>query len=782
MATSASVLTGLATGTGLLILGPAETNVAWQWGVPLPLQPTTFTATVSPAPAALRALTRLYLLVGDGATLRGVARQVQDDVLGKVTGTPWAVVPPADTDRLGAALYRVATEMNFGTAAVLSEAEVQRHWTVGTLFPLPVWRTVDAANVPTWRVDVARLTTALAAVPPGLIGAERNFAGVAARPLHGYDPAGDPAPVPGRQRFATAMAARDALRTLVTGSATGTTVAPGFNAATEGLRLAGEARWNPYAVLFRLVETLLTFNEITDDTVEKGLIRAFASAYWTGMTGPERVMHLTTSAGYAIARQIWMWWFAAGAPDATLKAALGLADDDLAKRQPAVEGTLEPPMLGRPALPTPTAATNRKDLPIIAYGRQVPFTGQHYPLDKPHFFGIGYAGEVLTTQYLTPAAGDTLVRPFSEGLLPPGTAAQRAVVKDQWFRILSAISRVEGALDGASAWDSAMCSLGFQQWSMHIATEGAGLLERLKWLSPPYFDLVVRTLGIETGRRSVTGPSDGADLADLDADACFYTLSAAAAPVQHLVPADSDTPAQKVSRADDVRRQVFDWTKAGDKWTAGRRAMLLAARWSVVARYAVEMWQAEAELAVNRIKRAAARLARPAEVARWAPVLALAGLPKVVPPPAGAPRAPTVQELFGTEALMAAVIDMAINTPEHFVGAMRRAVARAVAVGERDALVAQAPAVATLDDGFHLLLFLTFMTERHWFTGRAATSVRGGAIDVSPGRTVSLLEVAGTLRDRSPADTLPAALVAVLRGFGIPREAAVSLTRAVAWP
>ncbi len=88
MATSASVLTGLATGTGLLILGPAETNVAWQWGVPLPLQPTTFTATVSPAPAALRALTRLYLLVGDGATLRGVARQVQDDVLGKVTGTP----------------------------------------------------------------------------------------------------------------------------------------------------------------------------------------------------------------------------------------------------------------------------------------------------------------------------------------------------------------------------------------------------------------------------------------------------------------------------------------------------------------------------------------------------------------------------------------------------------------------------------------------------------------------------------------------------------------------
>ena len=210
--------------------------------------------------------------------------------------------------------------------------------------------------------------------------------------------------------------------------------------------------------------------------------------------------------------------------------------------------------------------------------------------------------------------------------------------------------------------------------------------------------------------------------------------------------------------------------------------MLLAARWSVVARYAVEMWQAEAELAVNRIKRAAARLARPAEVARWAPVLALAGLPKVVPPPAGAPRAPTVQELFGTEALMAAVIDMAINTPEHFVGAMRRAVARAVAVGERDALVAQAPAVATLDDGFHLLLFLTFMTERHWFTGRAATSVRGGAIDVSPGRTVSLLEVAGTLRDRSPADTLPAALVAVLRGFGIPREAAVSLTRAVAWP
>src|SRR5262249_43621409 len=254
--------------------------------------------------------------------------------------------------------------------------------------------------------------------------------------------------------------------------------------------------------------------------------------------------------------------------------------------------------------------------------------------------------------------------------------AQQAAVKDQWFRILAAISRIEGALDGVSAWDSAMCSLGFQQWSMHIATEGAGLLERLKWLSPPYFDLVVGTLGIETGRRSVVGPSDGADIGDLDADACFYTLSATAAPVQHLVPADSDTKAQRATRADDVRRNVFDWTKNGGKWTAGRRAMMMAARWSVVARYSVELWQAEAELAVNRIRRAAARLARPAEVARWAPVLALPRLPKVTPA-AGVPRVPTVPELFGTEALMAAAVDMAINTPEHFVPAMRRAVARA---------------------------------------------------------------------------------------------------------
>ena len=782
MADYTAVLTDLAAGTGMLLLGPGETNLAAQWGQPLP--PTAFTATVSPAAAALRALPRLYLLVGEGATLRGVAQQVQDGVLAKAAGAgPWAAVPAAEMDRLGAALYRVATEMNFGAAAPVTIAEAERHWTVGTLFPLPVWVTVDGPGVLTWRVDVARVNTALAAVPAGWVSTERNQAALPARPLHGYDPSGDPAEVAGDHRFAAAMAARDALRTLVTGSPTGTAPTAAFNATTEGQRLAAEARWNPYAVLFRLVETLLTFNEITDDTVQKGLVRDFAGGYWGGLTGPERTLHLTTSAGYAIARQLWLWWSLAGAPDATLKTALGLTDDDLAKRQPATEGTLEPPMLGRPALPTPTAATTRKDLPIMAFGRRVPFIGAHYPLAEPHFFGIGIrrGGEVLTTQYLTPAAGDNLVRPFSDSMLPGATAAERAATKDQWFRILSSISRVEGALDGASAWDSAMCSLGFQQWSMHIATEGPGLLERLKWLSPPYFDLVVRALGIETGRRAVAGPTDGADLADLDADACFYTLSPAAAPARHLVPADSDRPAQKTAFADDVRRNVFGWTKAGTKWTVGRRAMMLAARWAVVARYSVEMWQAEAELAVNRINRAAAVLARPAEVARWAPVLALAGLPKVSPPPPQITRAPTPQELFGTEALLAAAVDMAINTPSHFVAAMRRAVARAVAVGERDGLVPQPPANATLDAGFQVLLFLTFMAERRWFGG-AATSVRTGAIDVAPGRISSLVDVAGTLRDRSAADALPVPLATMLQGFGIPRNAAVSLTRPVAWP
>jgi hypothetical protein len=778
MASSTSVLTGLVGGTGLLLLAPEETNFTGLWGQPT--APTAFVATPLPAPAVWRGLTRGYLLIGEGATLRGVAKQVQEAILTPATGAVWGAVSAAEVDLLGAALYRVATEMNFGAAVPLSGAEVQRHWTVGTLFPLPVWATVDVHGVTTWHVDVAKVTAALAAVPP-LISTERDQATIAARPLHRFDPVDDPTPVPGNQRFAAAMAGRDALRTLVTGSPTGTAPAATFNATTEGQRLAAEARWNPYTVLFRMAETLLTFDAITSDPAQKAQITGLGTGYWGALTGPERVVSLSTSAGYAIARQLWMWWHLAGAPDATLKAALGLADDDLAKRQPANEGILEPPMVGHPALPVPTLATNKKSLPIMAFGRRVAFTGQHYPLAGPVFFGIGFAGDVGVSQYLIPAPGDPLVRPFSAALLPAGTPAQQAATKDQWFRILSAISATEGALDASSAWDSAMCSLGFQQWSMHIATEGPGLLERLKWLSPSYYDLVVRTLAIETGRRGVAGPTtDGADVGDLDADSCFYTLSAGAAPAQHLVPADSDTAANKLTFANDVRRNVFDWTKASTKWTAGRRAMLLAARWSVAARYSVEMWQAQAELAVNRIRRADARLRRPSEVAAWAPVLALANLPKFVPPPAGPPRAPTPQELFGTEALMAAAIDMAINTPEHFTAAMRRAVARAVAVGERDGLVPQPPAAATIDAAFQLLLFITFMNERRWKT--LAHSARGAAIDVAPGRVGGMLNIAGTLRDRTPPDVLPAPLPAMLRGFGISRDAAISLAHAVSWP
>lgn len=725
----------------------------------------------SPTKAFLLAAPRAYLLLGEEATPRGtasVARAQLFPVDGPAAPDP---IAGASDEVLGAALYRVATDLAFGTPAALSGAEMDTHWTIGALFPLPVWAT-DAAGVRTWHVDVDRIVAAIAVVVPSP-SVELGLTSRAALVLHAADATASAVAFTGGTAVKTAIEARAKLKADLAVAAFPT---------SESKRLLQEARWNPYAVLFRLIEVARAFG--TDQSARA----AFAAAFWGGLTAPERAVLGATSAGHAWARQLWlMWGRGAVATDAgriALKAALHLADDDLAKCAPGVVGELEPPMLGDvPAMPSPSRATVGKKLPVMAFGRRVDFQGSAYPVAKEKWeeFGIRYGGTVTPAQYFMPPA--TVTTEINAALFPGADAPAKADLRRRWTRILAAISVTEGAMDAATTWDRAMASLGCQQFSMHEPKEGATLLERLKALGPDYYDLVVRSIGIETGRQAGATPTPsatGVAIADVDQESCFFTLTPTGRS-HHFAPGTTSDDA-----ISDVRANVFDWVMDPDRtYRTGKRAILLCARWAVAARYGIELWQAQAELSVHRIARTAALIRSRDEVDRWTPILAVPTVPTVpigptVPGGPTARRTATVFELFGTEALQGLVVDMMINTSGYLGAAMRRAVLRALA----DLQSSTAPtAPLLLDAAFWNQLTTTFLVERRYRMAPGSTLAAGAIIDIAPDRIRQLMPAIATAESvRSAALSQNPKLQELLRSAGIQDAVTMSPTALATWP
>ena len=752
---------------------PPELNLTALWPVlgggfvaagPVPVQ-----TSPSPTRAVFRAAPRAYLLVGPQSTPRAVANRARELLFPVGAAAAPAAVTAANDEILAAALYRIATELTFGAAVSLSPAELDKHWTVGTLFPLPAWAT-DANNVRTWHVDVTRLTTAIgqvAAAPSAELTAVRQ----PARLLHSVDATASSTPFEGSAALDVALAVRSSLAAAV--------AAGGFSASAEGTRLAAESRWNPYAVLFVLLETSLAL----DGNLAAG-VGPFASSYWADLTAPEQTLLGTTTAGHAWFRRLWTWWGHI-APQADLKTTLGIgAITDLAQRAPSVVGELEPPILGVTGLPVPSKALVKTAMPVMAYGRQVDLVGVGYPKVGPNLFGVSTPGTVSTAQYLIPKTGVT--PPIDPGVIPGATAADKARTRLQYGRILTAIGAAEGQLDAGASYDRGICSLGYQQWSMHEPLEGAVLFERLKRNSPVYYDLVVRALGIETGITAVGSPSaTGAGPADLDDPSCFYTLSAGAAPVQHVAPGGTSDAAIA-----DVRANVFDWSQAPDKtWHTGKRGILMAARWSVAARYGIEFWQTQAEAGFHRIARTASYVRSAGETALWAPVLAL----PTVPAGGGAGGAALPLELFSTEALLGLVVDMMVNTPGHLGAAMRRSVLRALAALQQPLVGGAQPGRLALDDTFQHTLATAFLAERFYFGTAVYKTVnkksvlhhidnaRGKEIDVAAGRVRLLLGLLGTAASLRN-DAIDPALAKQVKTARMPDTPLTSVTEPVSWP
>ena len=624
---------------------------------------------------------RVWALPGPGATLHGLGAMLQERVLNRLPN--WtSLQQPNDLARLGAALFRVARRLDASVSEPLSQSLATSYWLIGTLFPLPIWR------VPGNPVHVAAKAIADSFNDVGDLGftnaGEYLAATVHARPLDQLDPFNITAPIHGAALVEHAKAESQRLRDAATAAATPA------QATALGTTWGARARWNPYAALFPTLETMKPY--AADPA--SGLGEAFATAFHASFTAAERALLASTSAGYALIRCLWRTTQAGRSP-AGLAQLLGTttANTALVGDYPAHPGTLEPPVAGGKTDDTLPTGTTKLKSPnqLMGFGRLVPFKVAGYQGD---YRGIAWDGEVPTVQVLAPA--------------PPGTPVDidPSLVSDparrvQWARILAAISRTEGLADAVTSWDSAVVSLGFQQWSLHIDNSAPALLARLKKLDLVAYDAVVRSAGVDAGPDAA--PSDtGTTAATLLDPAILWRLRPQAA---GGVGGPRRLPATKVKGDMAKRHDIalgLDWTKVGTIWVIGTTSARFSSRWAVAARFVPAIWRAQAEMAYKGILALRDRLDSNDVKA----ILNGASIKPKLPTPT-----PTLFDLFASEAAVASLLDHSVNLPGDVPHAIRIALERALAAYTRDhGNVAR----ATLDAELLLRIFVAQQYARRF--------------------------------------------------------------------
>jgi hypothetical protein len=649
--------------------------------------------------AAFGSARRVWALPGPGASLRGLAAILQQEVLRKVAG--WAAAPETELGSLGAALFRVGRRIDSGTGTPLSDDAAAARWLVGTTFPLPVWQPAGEKV----QAGIGALREAMDAVGPLGVASipEWVAAGRPARPLDQVDPFETRTAVTGAGHVRHAVAESVRLRGLAAAASSET------SATALGATWGRNARWNPYAAVFPVLEFAARYR------ASPGLIRAFTTGFYGELTARETDLFASTSAGYALIRCLWRA-SEAGRTKAiadllgTQQTNLALVDD-----YPPDTGRLEPPVRdGRTAPKLPVAAsTSGAPNPLMGFGRVVPFVVGGY---QGKFRGVRWAGTVPPSEVLAPANGAPLPTEFQ---VPPGGDAA------QWAKILGAISTTEGNLDAVTSWDSATVSLGFQQWSMHVRDSGPALLARVKTLHPEVYDAVVRSAEFDAGQGATAEASAGVSIQDILTENNLWNLSPAGA--SHL-----NGPGYTARRV----QAGFGWRLVGKTWVIGEPCDRLCARWAVAARFVPAIWQAQAETAyagVVRLRAAllggAAAQAYPAIWRGWPGTIKLgdvAGLPGITDPQTGTSRAPTVFELFLSEAAVASILDHSINLPGHVAAAIGRALRHAAAARVRD------NGSAVLDSEFLLRLLIAHQGARQLTPG-------GTPVDVARERVPRLI-------------------------------------------
>ncbi len=709
--------------------------------------------------------TGVHLLVGQAATLAGAAK-----IMVSLWQNPpaWSVsLSVYQYELLGEYLFRFGTRMAFGTEIAPTESNVKSHWTAGTLLPLPLLMSFDAAGSPIGLIaDLAALEQVVAR-EPRLVPETRRPVGS----LHAFDPfrhaiAYERTNDKGERRPSPPPAAE-------TVAAERAEVLTDYLAKPADWRRtwAGRAVWNPYAAALPLVHLVSSLSA----PARADLVNAvFGPA---GATAHELGRIAQTSGGLVLLRVAFTLSAGLAGTDAArarIAALLQVPETADLRSRSVFLPAAEPPALNSAAL----SRERKPDLVIVPtfLGRPVRMTWIRYKQDSEAVWdGPSAAGSVYPSVYFDPN------RTEADVLKQVGNAVDGAPLTTEQLhdrmRVISAIFEIEGFADAVRSADRALVSLGMQQFSFHVAEEGTVLLHRLRFLSDVWFDVFFRSGGFEVGAvpQPVSGRVDieelqkaqvkaasvpelprpiasSAAVTELDVPAWLIRLSADGRNQwcvpgrvgrlqegEHAVPSVSGEPGAKHTDCHLALGFIGN--------TAGPVTEDFLARWAVAARLVPEAIQAQLELSVHRFNRMVRYAGQQIQLtdrtgtsrrSRWEWIFQRA-------------RAQlSMEELFPSPAHVAALIDCFINTPSAALGAARRAFDRAVSGWEAEHQASE-PVDATAD-AFKVRMLMAYLSEHRYFTVRQPESDpkniikpeswyrRGGSNNVSANRTARLLD------------------------------------------
>ncbi|MEH0927024.1 hypothetical protein [Micromonospora sp. CPCC 205558] len=427
-------------------------------------------------PFGAAAETRAHALVGPQATMTGLAERFLETVIVPLTAklpadSSFKAVP--DRSSLARALAQVCA------TTVSAQERYVLEWRTGTLFPLPMQRSATG-----WLVFLDKIQQ----VPAGNLLV----------PDPTTVPAGDlvgptaitPVRVPEREARPEPPSALTAQVTALIGGKTPEQVATA---------LAHDLLDNPYATCLRVVEALI---QLEAHAAADG--RKFAAAMVAAMLPPQLSALAATTGGNAVLRRCWARLTSADPMFEPASQALGLVVRTPAQgttrreyftpqqRRPAVV-PIEPP------LTKDQTTVNGHVVGGVALGRR-----QTYEWTDAFWPGPFSPGVVAVRVFDAEHGAGV---PWPTGARPDLIAARRHVV--------ATIGPIEGQIDAVRLADTALLSIGTQQWSFHVDNEGTVLLEHFRRWAPDHYDVFfgMYDLGLAvcdaTGRISVDESSAG---------------------------------------------------------------------------------------------------------------------------------------------------------------------------------------------------------------------------------------------------------------------------------
>ncbi len=720
--------------------------------VPLTIQ--TVNGTVLPSQHILNGVD---LLVGQGATLAGVAKFFVSLWNPK---PDWAkALKPEQYEAIGLELFKFGTTVAFGTQIDPEQSTLAARWATGVLLPVPALLETSLSTQQLV-VDFSRFETVVQGAT------HQPLARVLVGSLHDLNPFSNPIPytveVSGQLKDSPLPSPADVVqRRAGILNEFGNPANNMFNVWQWRLR------WNPYAAAVPIIYLL----DATNDSQRAQLIQTLFSA--TALSDQELDHIARTSAGVVLLRAAFFkseGLSAAATARARIAGVLRIdVTTDLRTCDPRRKEPVQPPPLEPPS--PASANLKAKRVKGLKFARS--FLGRSVSMvwDVYHSWeGPSSLGAMYPRQYFYDST-------FADrqALKAVGNSAGTALNDDQLadrLAVINSIFEIEAYADGGRSADSALLSVGLQQFSFHVETEGTLLFWRLRGVSDLWFDVFLRSAGLDVGETpklpdgskyinvdglasenvTIAIPQIGrptassASAADFQKKAWLIKLSADGTKNQWCVPGTVGkkagtrafpTVTNEAGQLHTDCHDAFDWK--GTK--ADEFAEQLVARWAVGARLAPEFIRAQMELCVNRFNQVVrakddqitVKVGSTTEThSRWE--LLFQGVTT---------EGLTFQALFSSPAIVTVLVDCFINTPAAALPAARRAYDRAAAgwCAEKNT-----SSVNLNDSLFRVRMLLAYLSERRFFTASVKTPApdrwfrRRSAIDTAPPRVAKILD------------------------------------------